>query len=586
MKKYFAFLKGNWIFTILSPLLKMAEVILEMQLPIISARIIDETIPNCVRMGDRHELVNDILLMLVYSFSILLLGFLAARCSAIASLGFTTNMKITLYNKVQDFSFENLDRFTLSSLITRISNDTGSIQAVFSTTLNFFVKAPFTLIYALIYALNISKQLSKVFIFVIPAILLVMVLLGVLVVPKFRIMLEKTDDFNHTLQENFLGIRVVKSFVREDKEISKFDRVNNALYDATMNAQKVLMLNLPVLMVILYGCMAYTLFRGSVLIYDLAGQENALQIGTLTAFTSYIGSVISSVMTFSMIFMTMVMARASVKRVNEVLEAEPTLSDEDADKDLLVSDGSIEFKNVCFKYSKEAEKNILENINLKINSGETVGIIGSTGSAKTTLISLIPRLYDVTEGEVLVGGENVKNYTFKNLRKEVAVVLQNNELFSGTIKENLLWGAPDATNEDIEKVCRVSRADMFIKDFTDGYDTKLGQGGVNVSGGQKQRLCIARALLRGSKILIFDDSTSAVDTATDAKIRAGLREIYPDATKIFIAQRITSVKDADRIVVMDDGRIVGSGTHDELMESNDIYRDIYESQQKGSDVNE
>ncbi len=582
MKKYFGFIKGSWIFTILSPIFVFLDVMLEMQLPQVTATLIDESIPNSVKSGDLTELRHQILLMLLYSCGMLLFGFLAARCTAIASLGFTANMRTALFNKVQDFSFENLDKFTTSSLITRIINDTSSIQLVFQTALNFFVRAPFTLVFALVLALRVSRQLSKVFIFVIPALLAVLVFLGVLVVPKFRIMLEKTDIFNRVLQENFLGIRVVKSFVREKKENEKFGIANNDLYKSTMAAQKILIYNMPILMVILFGCMAYTLWTGSVLIYDEAGTVGGMQVGTLTQFTEYIASVISSLMTITMIFMTMVMARASIKRVNEVLNDEPTFTDSDADKTLRVEEGSIEFKNVCFKYSKDAEKNVLENISFKINPGEKVGIIGATGSAKSTLVSLIPRLYDVTDGEVLVDGRNVKEYSFDRLRENVSVVLQNNELFSGTIKDNLLWGKPEATQGEIEEACRAAQAEEFILGFENGYDTQLGQGGVNISGGQKQRLCIARALLRKAKIIIFDDSTSAVDTATDSKIREALANNYPGMTQLIIAQRINSVKHADKIIVLDDGRLNGMGTHDELMENNEIYREIYISQQEGA----
>lgn len=582
MKKYFGFVKGSWIFTILSPVFVFLDVMLEMQLPKITAELIDKSIPESVKTGDLGILRHQILLMLLYSCGMLLCGFIAARCTAIASLGFTANMRTALFNKVQEFSFENLDRFTTSSLITRIINDTSAIQMVFQTTLNFFLRAPFTLVFALFRALAISRELSKVFIFVIPALILVLVFIGVLVVPKFKIMLEKTDRFNRVLQENFLGIRVVKSFVREKKENEKFGIANSDLYKSTMSAQKILMYNMPILMIILFGCMAYTLWTGSILIYDEAGTVGGMQVGTLTAFTEYIASVISSLMTITMIFMTMVMARASIKRVNEVLNAEPTITDKDADKDLTVSEGSIEFKNVSFKYSKDAEKNVLENISFRINPGEKVGIIGATGSAKSTLVSLIPRLYDVTEGEVLVGGRNVRDYTFDHLRENVSVVLQNNELFSGTIKENLLWGKPESTDEEIKEACKAAQADEFILGFEKGYDTQLGQGGVNISGGQKQRLCIARALLRKAKILIFDDSTSAVDTATDSKIREALENNYPGMTQLIIAQRINSVKHADKIIILDDGKINGMGTHDELMENNEIYREIYISQQEGA----
>lgn len=580
MKKYLKFVKGSWIFTLLSPVFVFFDVYFELQLPKVMGDIIDTHIPQAAESGELDVLMKQIGIMLLYSFLMLLCGFLAARCTAIASLGFTANMRCTLFNKIHDFSFENLDNFTESSLITRVVTDTNMIQTVFQMSLTYFVRAPFTLAYALIRAIGVSKSLSKVFIVIIPAIIIVLTAMGVMVIPKFKAMLEKKDHLNKILQENLVGIRVVKAFVREDKEREKFNEANHWLYKATMSAQRILMFNLPILMIIMFICMILTLWNGSMTIYDSAGQ--ALQIGKLNEFTSYISSVISSLMTVTMIFMSMMMARASIKRVNEVLNAEPTFTDEGADKSLTVKDGSVEFKNVNFKYSKNAEKNVLDSIDLKINPGETVGIIGATGSAKSTLVSLIPRLYDVVEGEVLVGGRNVKDYTFDNLRAGVSMVLQNNVLFSGTIKENLLWGNPDADDETIKEVCKIAQADEFIENFTDGYDTELGQGGVNVSGGQKQRICIARALLRSPKVLIFDDSMSAVDSATDSKIRDGLASYLPGTTKIIIAQRINSVSHADKIVVLDDGKINAVGTHEQLIESNEIYKEIYDSQQKGA----
>lgn len=580
MKKYLKFVKGSWIFTLLSPVFVFFDVYFELQLPKVMGDIIDTHIPQAAESGELDILMKQIGIMLLYSFLMLLCGFLAARCTAIASLGFTANMRCTLFNKIQDFSFENLDNFTESSLITRVVTDTNMIQMVFQMSLTYFIRAPFTLAYALIRAIGVSKSLSKVFIVIIPAIIIVLTAMGVMVIPKFKAMLEKKDHLNKILQENLVGIRVVKAFVREDKEREKFNEANHWLYKATMSAQRILMFNLPILMIIMFICMILTLWNGSMTIYDSAGQ--ALQIGKLNEFTSYISSVISSLMTVTMIFMSMMMARASIKRVNEVLNAEPTFTDEGADKSLTVKDGSVEFKNVNFKYSNNAEKNVLDSIDLKINSGETVGIIGATGSAKSTLVSLIPRLYDVVEGEVLVGGRNVKDYTFDNLRAGVSMVLQNNVLFSGTIKENLLWGNPDADDETIKEVCKIAQADEFIENFTDGYDTELGQGGVNVSGGQKQRICIARALLRSPKVLIFDDSMSAVDSATDSKIRDGLASYLPGTTKIIIAQRINSVSHADKIVVLDDGKINAVGTHEQLIESNEIYKEIYDSQQKGA----
>lgn len=566
------------MFTILTPILIFADAFIEIRLPKIMGNIVNML--YTVDAGNKDELNLKLVEMLGFCLLTLVVGYIASRCSAVASMGFGANLRRALFNKVQDLSFENIDKIKISALITRMTSDASMIQSMFSNILVTFVKGPYLLILALIEAIKISSKLSEIFYIVVPAIIAVLVVMGFMLVPVFKNMLEKTDKFNSTIRGNINGIRVVKAFVREDFEKEKFEEANMGLVKASIKAQKLVLMLSPALMFIIYGCMIFTLFRGSKLI--IYADKSGLTIGELSAFTTYISQVISSLMTVLMAFVTMVMAKASVKRVGEIFNAEPTVTDENGDENLLVEEGSIEFKNVSFKYDQGVEKKILDNVSFKIESGETVGIIGATGSAKSTLIQLIPRLYEATEGEVLVGGENVKNYKFRNLRQQVSIVMQQNILFSGTIKENISWGKPEATDEEIEFAAKCAQAHDFILEKEKGYDTNLGQGGNTVSGGQRQRLCIARALLKKPKILIFDDSTSAVDTATDSKIKAALRgDEFNDITKIIIAQRITSIMDCDRIIVIDEGKISGIGSHDELRENNAIYKEIFVSQQEG-----
>lgn len=577
-KKLCSFIKGYWILTILTPILVFADAIIEIELPKLMGNVTD--LLYAVDVQGRTPLYLKLLQMLGFCLLTLVIGYIAARCSAIASMGFSTNLRGALFNKVQDLSFENIDKIKISSLITRMTSDVSMIQSMFSSFLVTFIKGPYILILALINAVRLSAKLSHVFYIVVPTIIVVLVAMGFMLVPMFKSMLEKTDKFNGTIRGNVNGIRVVKSFVREEYEKEKFEEANIGLAKANLKAQKMVLMLSPALMFIIYGCMVMTLYRGSKLI--IFDPESGLTIGELSAFTTYISQVITSLMTVLMAFVQMVMARASIKRVGEIFNAEPTVKDDNGNENATVENGSIEFKNVSFKYDLAAEKNILDNVSFKIESGETVGIIGATGSAKSTLIQLIPRLYDVTEGEVLVSGRNVKDYKFKNLRNEVSIVMQQNILFSGTIKDNIRWGKLDATDEDIVHAAECAQAHEFILEKENGYDTELGHGGNTVSGGQRQRLCIARALLKKPKILVLDDSTSAVDTATDSKIKAALRtEEFDGITKIIIAQRITSIMDCDRIVVIDDGKISGVGTHNELKNSNEIYREIFISQQEG-----
>lgn len=583
-KRFLSFIKGYRILTVLTPVMVFLDVVIELQIP----KIMGELITMLYSAEDpsfaRDVLNVKLLEMLGLCALTLLVGYLASRCSAIASMGFSANMRSALFNKIQDFSFENIDKLKISSLITRMTSDTSRISSVFSNMIVTFVRGPFLLVLALKYSLEISRDLSNIFIFCIPAIVALLVALGCIAVPLFRKLLKVTDKFNGTLRTNINGIRVVKSFVREDHEKKKFEEVNEALVQTSIKAQKIVLYIAPLLMLVIYGCMVAALFMGSNIVISetLEGISGGLEVGQITTFTSYISQVLSSLMTILMVFVTMATAKASVERLGEIFDQQPTVTDENGEEGLLVSDGSVEFKNVSFKYEKEAAKNVLENIDLKIKSGETVGIIGSTGSAKSTLVQLIPRLYDADEGEVLVGGRNVKDYKFKNLRKEVSIVTQQNYLFSGTIKDNLLWGDLSASDEEVVEAAKAAQAHDFIMEKENGYDTEVGQGGNTVSGGQRQRLCIARALLRKPKVLILDDSTSAVDTATDAKIREALKgEKFKEITKIIIGQRITSIMDADRIVVLENGRICGIGTHEELVENNEVYNEIFVSQQEG-----
>lgn len=582
MKRFWGFTKGYRILTIICPFMIFLDVIIELKIPEAMGKVVDilyqfETVTDTDFLWS--ELSKRLIEMLLLCAFTLLIGYLASRCSAIASMGFGANLRRALFNKAQDLSFENIDKIKISSLITRMTSDVSMCQNVYKNTIVTFIKGPFMLITALSYSINISKELSSVLFVALPSIVIVLVIMGYIAVPVFRKMLKKTDEFNGTLRGNINGIRVVKSFVREEHEKSNFDKINVEVMQMNVRTQKLMLYMTPAIMLIIYGCMVFALWRGTGLIIE--GNTN-LTPGKMTTFISYITQVISSVMTVLLVFMSMIMAKASIGRIGEVFAEEPAINDHGNDETLKLSDGSIEYRNVSFSYSADAVKNVLSDINLTVNSGETVGIIGATGSAKSTLIQLIPRLYDPTEGEVLVGGRNVKEYTFENLRNEISVVLQQNMLFSGTIKENIRWGDFDATDEQIEDAARDAQAHDFISEFEKGYDTELGQGGNTVSGGQRQRICIARALLKKPKILIFDDSTSAVDTATDSKIRMALRsEKYAGITKIIIAQRITSIMDADRIVVIDDGRIIGTGTHDELTKNNEVYNEIFVSQQEG-----
>lgn len=552
----------------------IGEVGMEVLIPFVMAKIVDNGIRG---NGGTAYTVKMGLLMVLMAFVSLGFGSMGAYLGAKASMGFSKNLRSKLFNKVQDFSFKNIDKFSTASLVTRLTTDVNMVQNSFLMLIKMGFRAPVMLIGALIMAVRVKPDLSMVFLVSVPILALSMVLIMTKAHPRFRIMLDRYDKMNSDVQENLIGIRAVKAFVREDYENKKFTNGADLVRRAQIAAEKIVILTQPIMQIAMYATIVAVLWFGGNMVAD-----GSMQIGELSTFITYINQILGSLMMVSMIFMMLVISRASINRIVEVLDETPDITDENAsNRD--VYDGSIEFKNVTFGYNDTAEEAVLKNISLKIDSGETIGIIGATGSAKTTLVSLIPRLYDVTEGEVLVGGANVKSYKLDKLRSAVSVVLQKNVLFSGTIKENLRWGDFNATDEQIVEACKAACADGFINDFPDGYDTDLGQGGVNVSGGQKQRLCIARALLKKPKIIILDDSTSAVDTATDASIRKAFREKLADTTTIIIAQRISSVKDADRIIVLEDGEIDGIGTHEELLASNAIYREVYDSQQKGDD---
>lgn len=556
---------------ILSPLYVLVESLLDVAIPFVMAGLIDKGI----EAGNMSMILRYGAILVGFALVALTFGALSGRSCARATAGFARNLRHDMFHHLQVYSFSNIDKFSSAGLVTRLTTDVSNVQNAFMMIIRTLIRCPAMLIFAMVMSFRINHDISLIFLAIIPILGVGLYLIIKHVHPVFERVFKTYDRLNGVVQENLSGIRVVKNFVREDHEIEKFDTISGTIYKDFSLAERILALNSPLMQGCVYACMILVSWLGAKQI--VIGN---MSTGNLMSFFTYIMQILSSLMMLSMVFVMITMSRASAERIVEVLDEESDITNCD-NPVYEVKDGSVEFTDVSFSYAKRPDKTVLDDIDLIIPSGQTVGIIGGTGSSKSSLVQLIPRLYDVTGGCVKVGGVDVRNYDLQTLRHNVAMVLQKNTLFSGTIKENLRWGNPDATDEELVHACRLAQADDFISTFPDGYDTYIEQGGTNVSGGQKQRLCIARAILRKPKILILDDSTSAVDTKTDALIRQAFREEIPNTTKIIIAQRISSVMDADQIVVMDNGRINACGTHEELLANNEIYREVYESQQKG-----
>ena len=562
---------------ILSPLCMVGEVYMEVKIPLVLSKIVDLG----VEMSDMGAVVKYGLVLVLYALCSLTFGVASAFFASYAATGFARNLRHDMYYNVQTFDFSNIDKFSTSSIVTRLTSDVANLQMGFQMLIRMAIRCPMMLILATTNAFSISPRLCLVYCVALPLLGLGLYILMKTVYPIFDRVFRTYDKLNNVVQENLHGIRVVKSFVREDRETEKFTTVSEEIYKDFCKAERTLAFNNPLMQLAVYTCILVISYLGATMVIQSGNDIAAgLTTGQLTSMFTYTIQILSSLMMLSMVFVMMTMARAPLRRTTEILEEKPDL-DNPKDPVTVVSDGSIDFDNVSFRYSRTADRSALENIDLHIASGMTVGILGSTGSSKSTLVQLIPRLYDATEGTVRVGGVDVRDYDITTLRDAVSMVLQKNVLFAGSIKENLRWGDPNATDEEMVHACKLACADEFIRSFPDGYDTHIEQGGTNVSGGQKQRLCIARALLKKPRILILDDSTSAVDTHTDAMIRKAFREEIPNTTKLIIAQRISSIQDADLIVVLDGGKISAMGTHDELLKTSTIYQEVFYSQQKG-----
>ena len=579
MKKLAGCIREYKIQTILSPLFIALEVLIEVVIPFITAKLIDSI-----------EMKSDISVIAKFGGILVLLAMLSLTCGAlsghfcaVASSGFAKNLRHDLFHKVQSYSFSNIDKFSTSSLVTRLTTDVTNVQNSFMMVIRTAIRSPMMIIFAVIMTLRISKKLTLIFLTTIPFLIVGVTFMLKKVMPFFKKIFKKYDQLNNSIQENISGIRAVKSFVREDYEKEKFAKSSDEVCENFTIADKMLAFASPIMQSAIYVVMILICYIGAKTIISSGNAE--LTVGGLSSVMTYGMQILMSLLMLSMIFVMISMSLTAANRIAEVLDEESSIQNPE-NPVMQVQDGSISFENASFSYSETAERKTLENINLEIKSGETVGIIGATGSSKTSLIQLISRLYDVSDGSVKVGGIDVREYDVKTLRDAVSVVLQKNVLFSGTVKENLRWGNKDATDEEIRRACVLAQADDFVSSMPEGYDTMIERGGTNVSGGQKQRLCIARALLKKPKILILDDSTSAVDTKTDALIRRAFREEIPDTTKIIIAQRISSVQDADKIVVVDNGTINGIGTHEELIKTNEIYRDVFETQTKAGDFDD
>ena len=559
----------------LAPIFMVGEVVLEISLPFLMSFIIDKG----VSQGDMTEVTKYGLIMIVAAFGSLFCGAMSGKYAAYASAGFAKNLRRAMFYNIQDFSFHNIDKFSTAGLVTRLMTDVTNIQNAYQMVLRMCVRAPLTLVCAMAMTFVINAELSMVFLYAIAFLGIVLIFIMKFAHPIFLQVFNRYDDLNASVQENITNMRVVKAYVKEDYEISKFNKASYNIYRMFKKAENILIFNSPAMQLSMYACILAISWLGARMIVG-----GSMTTGELMSMMTYTTNILMSLMMLSMIFVMLSMSFASVQRIDEVLdEKSDIVSPEKAVTE--VKDGSIDFHHVSFAYSADQEADSLEDIALHIRSGETIGILGGTGSGKSSLVQLIPRLYDVTKGSLYVGGVDVKEYDLDVLRNQVSMVLQNNVLFGGTIKDNLRWGNPNASDEEMLQACRLAQADEFIQRFPDGYDTHMEQGGSNVSGGQKQRLCIARALLKKPKILILDDSTSAVDTRTDYLIRKAFREDIPDITKLIISQRISSIEDADRIVVLDDGKINGIGTHAELLKTNEIYQEVYRTQVKGGDEN-
>ncbi len=568
--------------SVITVILAMFEVIFEIVIPLCMAELIDLG----VEKGEMNVVIKYGIALAIFAVLELITGVLSAKTAARASAGFAANLRQDIYDNVQTFAFLNIDKFSASSIVTRLTTDITNVQNAYQMIIKMALRGPVMALFAMIVSFHISREISMVFLFLIPALAAGLIAIVCAVHPIFKRVFSTYDKLNHVVQENLRGVRVVKSFNQQDYEIRKFNGISQSIYLDFSKGERLIAMNSPLMQLCSYSCMILISWLGAkAIIVSGNNPAHGLTTGNLTALFTYAAQILMSLMMLSMIFAMLTIARSSAERIAEILNEQADIQNP-SNPLMDVRDGSICYEHVDFSYSSKAEKKVIDGADIEIRSGETVGIIGGTGSSKTSFVQLIPRLYDVTGGRVLVGGEDVRNYDLNTLRDAVAMVLQKNELFSGTIRENLCWGNKDASDEDIREACRLACADEFITAMPDGYDTHIEQGGTNVSGGQKQRLCIARALLKKPKILILDDSTSAVDTKTDASIQKAFAEYIPETTKIMIAQRISSVQHADKIIVLDDGRISAMGKHHELLEVSQIYREVYKSQQKGNEENE
>jgi len=566
--------QDGWWAAVLGPIFTIIEVLFDALIPVIMSNIIDIGINKMG--GDIDYIVKQGIIMVGLAFGAAVTGALSGIFSSISSTRFVRNIRNAMYEKIQTFDFENIDKFPVPTVVMRLTVDMRMMRMAYVQIVRMLFRAPINLIISAYIIFTLDRSLATTLIVVLPVLAVGLVWIVLYAHPRFRAMMRQFDNLNENLEENIEGIRVVKTFVREEYEKNKFVKTSGLVLKAQRFAESIVILNRPFFELVMYACMIIIAWVGGQ--HVIAGQ---MTTGNFMAYLSYIKAILFSLLMISNVIMQVVMAQASVDRANEILDEKPSITDENADPNLDVIDGSIEFKNVSFKYSKDAKKDVLSDVNLKINSGEVIGILGPTGASKSTLVQLIPRLYDVTNGEVLISGHNVKDYKLNKLRDAVAMVLQKNTLFSGTIEDNMKWGNPNATHEEVEMACKYAQADEFIQKMPEKYNTELGQGGSNVSGGQKQRLCIARALMKHPKIIILDDSTSAVDTDTDHRIQLALKEKLGGMTTIIIAQRVASVKEASRIIIMNNGKIEDIGNHEELLKRNEVYRDLYQTQMEG-----